>query len=168
MSTKQLQILGSLGNNFYAQNDEPTDAVDGSLWVDLDVDETSVFPTTLPNPYSLTLTGAVSASYNGSASVSVEIPVQTSPRKEFTATLSASSWSDTTPFTQTVTVSGIEATDNPIADLDVSGANAQSYDALAEAWACVSRITTDANTITATCFTDKPSTDITVRMIVVR
>ena len=36
MATKKLQILGSLGNKIYTQNDEPTDAPDGALWVDLD------------------------------------------------------------------------------------------------------------------------------------
>lgn len=36
MSTKKLQILGSLGNRVYSQNDEPTDAPDGAIWVDLD------------------------------------------------------------------------------------------------------------------------------------
>ena len=36
MSTKKLQILGNLGNKIYTQNDEPVDAVDGSLWIDLD------------------------------------------------------------------------------------------------------------------------------------
>jgi hypothetical protein len=38
MSTKKLQILGSLGNGnkVYVQNDEPENAPDGSLWVDMD------------------------------------------------------------------------------------------------------------------------------------
>ena len=35
---------------------------------------TTIIPTTLPNPNSLTFTGAVTGSYNGSARVSVEIP----------------------------------------------------------------------------------------------
>ena len=38
MATKKLQILGSLGNKVYSQNEEPIDAPDGSLWVDLDDD----------------------------------------------------------------------------------------------------------------------------------
>ena len=36
MSTKKLQILGSFGNKVYTQPDEPADAVDGSVWIDLD------------------------------------------------------------------------------------------------------------------------------------
>lgn len=38
MATKFLQIIGNLGNEIYTQNDEPTDAKDGALWVDLDED----------------------------------------------------------------------------------------------------------------------------------
>lgn len=41
MSTKKLQILGSFGNKIYAQNEEPVDAAEGSLWVDLDEGEAS-------------------------------------------------------------------------------------------------------------------------------
>lgn len=42
MSTKKLQILGtSLGNNVYTQPEEPTDAPDGSLWVDTDAEAQS-------------------------------------------------------------------------------------------------------------------------------
>lgn len=36
MATKKIQILGSLGDKIYKQNDEPVDAPDGSLWIDLD------------------------------------------------------------------------------------------------------------------------------------
>lgn len=36
MSTKKLQLIGSLGTKIYSQNEEPTDAQDGALWIDLD------------------------------------------------------------------------------------------------------------------------------------
>ena len=36
MSTKIIQILGSVGNKIYIQPDEPTDAPEGSIWIDLD------------------------------------------------------------------------------------------------------------------------------------
>lgn len=42
MSTKKIQIVGSLGNRVYTQNEEPVDAADGSLWVDLDEDGTVI------------------------------------------------------------------------------------------------------------------------------
>jgi hypothetical protein len=41
LSTKKIQIIGSLGsggNKIYTQNDEPTNAADGTLWVDLDAE----------------------------------------------------------------------------------------------------------------------------------
>ena len=38
MQTKKLQILGSLGNKIYTQNEEPTNAPEGSLWIDLDAE----------------------------------------------------------------------------------------------------------------------------------
>lgn len=41
MSTKKLQILGEFGEKIYKQNDEPIDAPDGSLWVDLDAESGS-------------------------------------------------------------------------------------------------------------------------------
>lgn len=42
MATKILQILDSFGNKIYAQNDEPKEAKDGELWVDLDEDGEAV------------------------------------------------------------------------------------------------------------------------------
>ena len=38
MSTKKLQILGELGEKIYKQNDEPIDAPDGTLWIDMDAE----------------------------------------------------------------------------------------------------------------------------------
>lgn len=40
----------SLGNNIYTQNEEPVDAADGALWVDLD--EISSSPSIIPRPTS--------------------------------------------------------------------------------------------------------------------
>ena len=40
--TKKIQILGSLGNKVYVQNEEPIDAADGSVWIDLDEEGKSV------------------------------------------------------------------------------------------------------------------------------
>jgi hypothetical protein len=39
LSTKTLQIVGGLGNKVYVQNEEPVDAADGSVWLDLDEEE---------------------------------------------------------------------------------------------------------------------------------
>ena len=44
MSTKKLQILGSLGNKIYTQPEEPIDAADGSIWLDTDEDGLDIKP----------------------------------------------------------------------------------------------------------------------------
>lgn len=36
MSTKKIQIIGSLGERVYVQSEEPVDAKVGTLWVDTD------------------------------------------------------------------------------------------------------------------------------------
>jgi len=36
LSTKKLQLLGQLGEKIYKQNEEPTNPVEGSLWIDMD------------------------------------------------------------------------------------------------------------------------------------
>lgn len=48
MSTKKLQIVGGLGNKVYVQNDEPTDAADGSLWLDMDEEEINGMDVMIP------------------------------------------------------------------------------------------------------------------------
>ena len=61
----------------YVQDAEPTDAVDGDMWVDTSKDPSYMepnIPNTLPNPNELTFTGSVSGSYDGSMAVQIEIP----------------------------------------------------------------------------------------------
>lgn len=41
MSTKKIQILGNLGEKIYKQNEEPIDAPDGTLWIDMDESDNS-------------------------------------------------------------------------------------------------------------------------------
>ena len=48
MSTKKLQILGSLGEKIYKQNEEPVDAEIGAIWIDLDESYTNVIREELP------------------------------------------------------------------------------------------------------------------------
>lgn len=42
MNTKKIQILGQLGEKIYKQNEEPVDAPDGTLWIDLDATGNSI------------------------------------------------------------------------------------------------------------------------------
>ena len=87
-------------------------------------------------------------------------------RKTFTATV-GTGWTGSGPYTQTVTVAGILATDMPhvvpVYDADNTTAQAQR-----EAWGCVSRGVAAAGGIQFTCFEDKPETAIPIQIEVMR
>ena len=87
-------------------------------------------------------------------------------RKTFTATV-GTGWTGSGPYTQTVTVAGVLATDMPhvvpLYDADNTTAKAQR-----EAWGCVSRGVASAGGIQFTCFEDKPETAIPIQIEVMR
>lgn len=87
-------------------------------------------------------------------------------RKTFTATV-GTGWTGSGPYTQTVAVSGILASDMPhvvpVYDADNTTAQAQR-----EAWGCVSRGDAAAGGIQFTCFEDKPETAIPIQIEVMR
>lgn len=87
-------------------------------------------------------------------------------RKTFTATV-GTGWTGSGPYTQTVTVAGVLASDMPhvvpVYDADNTTAKAQR-----EAWGCVSRGDAAAGGIQFTCFEDKPETAIPIQIEVMR
>ena len=87
-------------------------------------------------------------------------------RKTFTATV-GTGWTGSGPYTQTVTVAGVLASDMPhvvpVYDADNTTAQAQR-----EAWGCVSRGVAAAGGIQFTCFEDKPETAIPIQIEVMR
>lgn len=87
-------------------------------------------------------------------------------RKTFTATV-GTGWTGSGPYTQTVTVEGVLASDMPhvvpVYDADNTTAKAQR-----EAWGCVSRGVAAAGGIQFTCFEDKPETAIPIQIEVMR
>ena len=87
-------------------------------------------------------------------------------RKQFSAAL-ATAWEGAGPFTQTVAVKGILASDmphvTPVYDADNTMAQAQR-----EAWGCVSRGVAAAGGIQFTCFEEKPETAIPIQIEVMR
>lgn len=85
----------------------------------------------------------------------------------YTGTLTSSGWTSAAPYTQTVNVSGILATDVPIVDLVLSSTTSTAI-SQTEAWSCVSKIETAAGSITATCLEEKPAIDIPIQLKVVR
>ncbi|MDL2258749.1 hypothetical protein LJC42_06315 [Eubacteriales bacterium OttesenSCG-928-K08] len=84
----------------------------------------------------------------------------------YTATLTTT-WAGTGPYTQTVAVSGILATDEPIADVALSSTAATARQQKA-AWANVDDITAAANSITVTCLDEKPTTAIPIKIVCLR
>lgn len=83
-----------------------------------------------------------------------------------TATITTA-WSGSGPYTQSVSVSGILASDMPHITPVYSTTNATAI-AQKEAWSCVSKAVTSADTITFTCFEDKPTTEISIQIEVNR
>lgn len=81
---------------------------------------------------------------------------------DFTVMLPASGWSSTAPYTQTVAVEGLPEVDRPTADWDFSGATLDNYEALAEGFACITRLVTAAGSLTAYCYAEKPAVDLSV------
>lgn len=79
------------------------------------------------------------------------------------ATLPASGWSDTAPYTQTVTVTSISADNMPIVDLKYSDTE-DNWDSEEKAFACLTKITTANGSITAVCRKEKPIVDFTIQM----
>ena len=64
----------------YVLPSEPMDASPGDIWIDLSNDPTIIptnYPEQLPNPYSLTISGAANGVYDGTSAVEVVIPSYT-------------------------------------------------------------------------------------------
>ena len=84
-----------------------------------------------------------------------------------TATISASWSGSAAPYTQSVTVSGILATDfphiTPVYSSTLATALAQK-----EAWSMVSKAVSNSGKITFTCFEEKPATAIPIQIEVIR
>lgn len=86
---------------------------------------------------------------------------------EYSATITTT-WSGTSaPYTQTITVTGIKATDVPIVDYKPSGTYSTDSTAEENFMSCIHRITTAANSITVYAHS-KPSASIPIRLRVIR
>ena len=87
-------------------------------------------------------------------------------RATYTATL-GTEWTGSGPYTQTVAVAGILATDMPHIMPVYDAANATAI-AQKEAWSCVSKAEAAAGGIKFTCFEDKPGAAVPLQIEVVR
>lgn len=91
-----------------------------------------------------------------------------STAKQFFVTFSASGWSENLPYTQQVAVQGIRVTDYPIIDIDMSNTTVDNNEELLTNWGYIGRIVTDDNSLTAYCYEDKPTLDLSVNLITIR
>ena len=85
-----------------------------------------------------------------------------------TCTLTVAGWTGAdVPYTQTVNVTGILATDVAICDVSVSSTVATGVDEMDD-WELISKIESGAGTLTFSCYEDKPITELNVNVKVVR
>ena len=124
-----------------------------------------------------TANGAVTAAGNAAsaaaaaagASVAAQETANSKALKvPFTAQLTASGWTgDTAPYTQTVALEGIMEEDDPYYGPVYSGDISQRIQERT-AFGCIDDLDTSENSVTFTCFENKPVTDLTVQMEVFR
>ena len=81
-----------------------------------------------------------------------------------TVQLTAAGWSAEAPYTQTVTLDGILATDQPHYGVVYTAA----WEAEKEAFAVVDDLDTAENSLTFTCYEEKPEADLTIQLEVNR
>lgn len=86
----------------------------------------------------------------------------------YTGNFTASGWTgSSSPYTQTITVSGILINDTPFVDVDLS--KTSDYLSVIENWALIGRVTASKNnTIVGYCYEDKPKVDIPIVLKVIR
>ena len=76
---------------------------------------------------------------------------------------SASGWSSTAPYTQTVSFAGIKESDTPVYGLRLTGTLSNvTVEAQKLAWGYIDRIASGNGRVTAYCYSKKPGTNITV------
>nr|DAJ47622.1 MAG TPA: hypothetical protein [Caudoviricetes sp.] len=84
------------------------------------------------------------------------ITTVTSSAVNLTGTLTADGWSDTAPYTQTVTVTGLAEDGYPILDLITSADTTTGINENKQ-WAYITKATTAENTLTVKCYEKKPT-----------
>lgn len=79
-----------------------------------------------------------------------------------TGTFTAAGWSNSAPYTQTISVSGMTAGAHPGWDINTSSTSAAVLEGLQEAKNAITYIACGAGTVTAYCASDKPAVDLPV------
>ena len=101
------------------------------------------------------------------SNLSTTVNTKADPPKRFIGNLSASGWTSSKPYTQTVSISGILNTDIPKADIILSSTTATALNER-DSWGCVDQIIAGNNSITAKCLDKKPTVNMSVQLEVSR
>lgn len=83
-------------------------------------------------------------------------------------TFTASGWSSTAPYTQSVNITGLTSTDVPIIDFDYSSATVETYENLEENYNKILRFVSGNGTLTAYCYEAVPEIDVKIIVKVVK
>lgn len=135
----------SLSNDYYDKS-----SIDSLL--NDKVDKSSIVQTTGDSTTSVMSQDAVTTQLNSKATVSY-----------YTATLYSNSWNGSTaPYTQNINVLGILNTDRPIVGLN------NTSESTLESWSYVSSVLADTDSLSFECYSDKPTTDLNINIMVVR
>jgi hypothetical protein len=122
----------------------------------------------LKNAMAISLSGDVTGTANFDGSNGITIDTTVSASKFFTVTLSKNGWSTSAPYTQTVSVNGIKASDNPVVDINMSSATSVNSTDLLGARGLVGRVSTANGSVTAYCYDEKPEVDVSVNIMVIK
>ena len=90
----------------------------------------------------------------------------TSSAVNLTGTLTADGWSDTVPYTQTVTVTGLAESASPIIDVVVSD-DVETGASQIKQWVYISKASAAENSLTVSCYTKKPTIDLPILVKVI-
>lgn len=84
-----------------------------------------------------------------------------------TVTLTAANWTgNDAPYTQAVNISGITAESQPLLDISVSDTTATGIEQIKQ-WGYISKAVTSAGSISFSCYENRPTVDLTVKIKVV-
>ena len=79
------------------------------------------------------------------------------------ATLTSSGWTSTAPYTQSITVTGIDSSMAPVISIGIpTSESSANYIAAKTSYAMIDKAVTGNGTITFTCYTSKPTADIPI------
>lgn len=91
----------------------------------------------------------------------------TTSKVDLTCTALATNWSGASaPYTQTITVNGLTSSLNPVIDVVISNTVETGLEEQKQ-WGYITKATTGTNTLTLSCYKDKPTIDLNIMIEVV-